>query len=122
MPRKIISEEDITVAETKELLERYFRKTREVGEFQRRTRDYATKFAKIDAELAKDATRRLVTQFKIDRSEAVQIVNCMPKSVEELRGILAVKGRIIETEKLEGILNVLNEFRKKEKINSLKQK
>jgi DNA-directed RNA polymerase subunit F len=41
----------------------------------------------------------------------VQIVNCMPKSVEELRVFLAGGRKIIETSKLEAIVRLLDEHR-----------
>jgi DNA-directed RNA polymerase subunit F len=52
-----------------------------------------------------------VKEFGLDEAEAVQIVNCMPESVGELRVFLAGGRKIIETSKLEAIVSVLNESR-----------
>lgn len=113
MPRRIITEEDITIAEAKSMLEKASKEAGEIGEFQRRTIDYVSKFAKLNANQAKKLVKELVKEFKIEKSEAIQVVNCMPKSVEELRTILATKGKIIETEKLEKILETVNKYLEK---------
>ncbi|HID17614.1 TPA: hypothetical protein EYP26_04900 [Candidatus Bathyarchaeota archaeon] len=95
------------------MLEKATKGTEEVGEFQRRTMDYVTKFAKLNTNQAKKLAKELVKEFKIEKGEAIQVVNCMPKSVEELRAILAIKGKIIETEKLEKILETVNRYLEK---------
>jgi DNA-directed RNA polymerase subunit F len=55
-----------------------------------------------------------VENFEVDEEEAVQIVNAMPESIQEIRVFLAGGRRIIETSKLEKILSFLNKYRKKE--------
>jgi DNA-directed RNA polymerase subunit F len=61
---------------------------------------------------AQELVGELVTDYGLEEVEAVQIVNCMPKSVEELRVFLAGGRKIIETAKLETIVNLLNMHRK----------
>jgi DNA-directed RNA polymerase subunit F len=112
MPKKIINEENITISEAKHILEKTIKNKDEAGEFQRRTIDYLAKFAKLDFQQAKKLVKELVKQFKIEEVEAIQIVNCMPESIDEIRIILAAKGKIIESEKLKGILDVLNKYQK----------
>jgi DNA-directed RNA polymerase subunit F len=112
MPRKVINEENITIAEAKHIIEKVIKNREEAGEFQRRAADYLMKFARLEAQQAKKLVKELVKQFKIESSEAIQIVNCMPESVDEIRAILAGKGKIIESEKLKGILDILNNYRK----------
>ena len=112
MPRNIVKERTVTVPQAKKILE-------SVGEewldqFQRRSLDYASKFSKIDAEAAKELTSYLMKEFGLEEEEATQVVNCMPESIEELRVFLAGGRRIVETSKLEGILAILNKYRKME--------
>ncbi|TRO45646.1 RNA polymerase Rpb4 [Candidatus Bathyarchaeota archaeon] len=88
----------------------------EIGEenldqFQRRTLDYLQKFSKIDEALAPVLLERLVKEFGLDEDEAVQVVNCAPESVDELRIFLAGGRKIIEAVKLESIVSLLNESR-----------
>lgn len=84
-----------------------------LDQFQRRTLDYVSKFSKVDdAEAVEKLVDRLVTEFGLEEEEAVQVINCMPKSVEELRIFLAGGRKIIETSKLEAIVRLLDDHRK----------
>jgi DNA-directed RNA polymerase subunit F len=82
-----------------------------LDQFQRRTLDYVSKFSKVDEAAAATLLERLVKEFGLEEDEAVQIVNCAPESVDELRVFLAGGRKIIETAKLEAIVSLLNESR-----------
>ena len=82
-----------------------------LDQFQRRTFDYVSKFSKVDEAAVDGLLERLVTEFGLDEAEAVQVVNCAPESVDELRVFLAGGKKIIETAKLEAIIALLNESR-----------
>ncbi len=109
MPRKIIDSKLSPTAEAKKILERA--KEEELGEFQRRTLDYAAKFSKISPAKAEKLVRELSEKYQLDRKDAIQIANCMPRYIEELRTILTVKGRIIGGTQLEDILKLVNGYR-----------
>jgi len=109
LPRKIIDSKPTPTAEARRTLERA--KEEELGEFQRRTLDYATKFSKIPPARAEKLVRELSEKHQLDRKDAIQIVNCMPRSIEEVRTILTVKGRIIGGAQLEDILHLVNSYR-----------
>lgn len=83
-----------------------------LDQFQRRTLDYVSKFSKIDDEASAKLVQRLVAEFDVDLDEAVQIVNCMPKTVDELRIFLAGGRKIVESSKLEAMVALLEENRK----------
>ena len=111
MPKKSLTEKPITISSVKKILEE--RGETELDQFQRRTLDFVQKFAKLDANKAEELVGKLTEKFGVDTKEAVQIVNSMPKSVEELRVFFAVgKRRIIATAQLEDILKLLDEYRK----------
>jgi len=110
MSEKNVTEKKLTLPQVKKLLESIGEEN--LDQFQRRTFDYLSKFSKVDVEAAEKLVEKLVTEFGLEEEEAVQIVNCMPKSVEELRPFLAGGRKIIETSKLEAIVNLLNEHRK----------
>jgi DNA-directed RNA polymerase subunit F len=112
MPRKALKEKMLTVPEVKQLLEKIGEEN--LDHFQRRSYDYTAKFAKMDAKSAKELVKGLVKKFELEEEEAVQIVNCMPESIEEIRVFLAGGRKIVETQKLEAILEFLNQYRKKE--------
>lgn len=87
--------------------------SKELGEFQRRTFDYVTKFGKIAPQKAEKLTNELMEKFELDRRDAIQITNCMPTTLEEVRTILAVKGRVVPTAQLEDILKVVDDYKEK---------
>jgi DNA-directed RNA polymerase subunit F len=111
MPKKLVAEKPITIAEVRKLLEK--KGEGELDQFQRITLDYAKKFEKVEEKKVEELINKLVEKLGIDRGEAVQIVNAMPKSVEELRPFFFVsKRRIIGTAQLEEILKILDAYRK----------
>ena len=112
MARKALKEISITIPQVKETLEAIGEE--QLDQFQRRSLDYAAKFSKVDPSMAETLVNKLVEQFEFEEEEAVQIVNCMPESIQEIRVFLASGRRIMETSKLERILAFLDEYRKKE--------
>jgi len=112
MARKALKERTITIPQVKEALETIGEER--LDQFQRRSLDYATKFAKIDPEKVGALLNELVEEFEVKEEEAVQIINAMPESIQEIRVFLAGGRRIIESSKLEKILLFLNKYRKKE--------
>src|SRR3972149_1580746 len=56
-----------------------------LDQFQRRTFDYVSKFSRMDAAAVEGLLERLVKEFGLEEAEAIQIVNCAPESVEEIR-------------------------------------
>jgi len=110
MAKKATSEKNLTLPQVKKMLESIGEE--ELDQFQRRTLDYASKFSKVDASASEKLVEKLVGEFGLEEEEAVQIVNCMPRSVEELRIFLAGGRKIIEASKLEAIMSLLDEHRK----------
>ena len=110
MAEKSEKEKLLTLPHVKKLLESLGEEN--LDQFQRRTLDYVSKFFKVDAETAEKLIGKLVEEFGLEEEEAIQIVNCMPQSIEELRVFLAGGRKIIETSKLEAIVKLLNKHRK----------
>jgi len=110
MPRKVLKTQPITVPEVKAIFEKIGEE--QLDQFQRRPLDYSAKFSKVDPQVAENLVRDLMGKFELGEEEAVQIVNCMPKSIGEIRIFLAGGRKIVETPKLEAILSILNENRK----------
>jgi len=109
MGKNELSQNKLTLPQVKKILEAIGEEN--LDQFQRRTLDYVTKFSKVDAETAEKLLKKLVTEFGLDEAEAVQVVNCMPETMGELRIFLAGGRKIIETAKLETIISLLNESR-----------
>ncbi|MCX6644083.1 MAG: RNA polymerase Rpb4 [Candidatus Bathyarchaeota archaeon] len=109
MSKREISENRLTIPQVKKVLETIGEEN--LDQFQRRTLDYVKKFSKVDPEKAEELLQTLVKEYEIDEAEAVQIINCMPETVDELRVFLAGGRKIIETAKLKAIVSLLNENR-----------
>ncbi len=108
MARKILIEKAITNAEAKSVLEKV--KDEELGEFQRRTLDYTRRFSKLPADKASKLVEQLSSDLQLERNDAIQIVNTLPQTIEELRAVLTVKGRFVSTEQLNGILQIMKRY------------
>ena len=109
MSKREVSETRLTLPQVKKLLGAIGEEN--LDQFQRRTLDYVNKFSKADPEKAEELLQVLVKKYEIDEAEAVQIINCMPETVDELRVFLAGGRKIIETSKLQAIVDFLNENR-----------
>jgi DNA-directed RNA polymerase subunit F len=110
MSRGNVTEKKLTLPQVKKLLESMSEEN--LDQLQRRTLDYVSKFSKTDAEAAEKLVERLVAEFGLDGNEAVQVVNSMPKSVDELRVFLAGGRKIIDVAMLKNIVSILDEHRK----------
>jgi DNA-directed RNA polymerase subunit F len=109
MPVKILDGKPVSVAKVKEMLANL---DRELSQLQRKTFEYSQTFSRLDAEQAEELIKVLTGEFELEIAEAVQIVNCMPESLEELR-VFFPRHRMVPTEKLEAILKLLDKYREK---------
>ncbi|XHH08106.1 MAG: RNA polymerase Rpb4 [Candidatus Bathyarchaeia archaeon] len=109
MAQRELSETRLTLPQVKKVMESIGEEN--LDQFQRRTLDYVSKFAKVDPAKAEELIAMLVKEYELDEVEAVQIINCMPETVDELRVFLAGGRKIIEAQKLEKIVSILNESR-----------
>jgi DNA-directed RNA polymerase subunit F len=109
MSKREISETKFTLPQVKQTLESIGEEN--LDQFQRRTLDYVSKFVKVDPAGAEFLVEKLVKEYSLDEDEAVQIVNCMPESIDEVRIFLAGGRKIIETQKIATIVSLLNEMR-----------
>src|SRR5438132_12760821 len=101
MARKIVEEKVITNSEAKAVLEKV--KEEELGEFEGRTLDFTRRFTKLPADRASKLVEELASKLQLDRNDAIQIVNMLPQSDEELRADLTGRGRCVSTEQQNGI-------------------
>jgi DNA-directed RNA polymerase subunit F len=109
MSKREVSESRLTLPQVKKVLETIGEEN--LDQFQRRTLDYVNKFSKVEPEKAEALLQKLIKEYELDEAEAVQIINCMPETVDELRVFLAGGKKIIEAQKLSQIVELLNENR-----------
>lgn len=109
MGKRELTDNMLTLPQVKKILDALGEEN--LDQFQRRTLDYVNKFSKADGDVVEELLDKLVNEFSLDEAEAVQIVNCMPETLDELRVFLAGGRKIIEVSKLEAIVALLNESR-----------
>ena len=109
MENQDFNEKRLTLPQVKNVLEAIGEEN--LDQFQRRTLDYVNKFSKMNPKVAKELLSKLMKDFSLEEAEAVQVVNCMPETVDELRIFLASGRKIIETAKLEAIIALLDNNR-----------
>jgi len=109
MVQNELGETRLTLSQVKKVLESIGEEN--IDQFQRRTLDYVSKFTKIMPAKAEELLVILVNEYELDEVEAVQVINCMPETVDELRVFLAGGRKLIEAQKLEKIVSLLNENR-----------
>jgi DNA-directed RNA polymerase subunit F len=101
----IVKKEIITLSQVKKILEEV--KADDMDQIQRWTFDYVGKFAKVDSNLAPRMVSQLIEKCDLKEEEAVEIVNAMPTSIEELRAFTFGWKKLILTDTLEKMLNIL---------------
>jgi len=110
MSKETATERKLTLPNVKKTLDSIGEEN--LDQLQRRTLDYVAKFAKVDADAADKIVVKLVNEFGLDENEVVQVVNCMPRTVDELRVFLAGGRKIIDVSTLKAIIGLLDEHRK----------
>jgi DNA-directed RNA polymerase subunit F len=101
-----IKKRPITIPEAKAILEKI--NLDQADQIQKRTLDYLSKFSKTTPENA----RRLVEDLMkkgLTEEEAIELVNSMPKSAEEIRVFSAGWKKFLPTETVQEILNILKQ-------------
>jgi DNA-directed RNA polymerase subunit F len=95
----------LTLSEAHQILEKI--DVEKADQIQKRTLDYVSKFAKISSESAKKLRKQLESDCGLSTEEAVEVINIMPKSIEELRTFTAGWRKLLPTETLEKMLKIL---------------
>jgi DNA-directed RNA polymerase subunit F len=95
----------LTLSEAHQILEKI--DVEKADQIQKRTLDYTSKFAKNTPEVARKLKKQLETDCGLSDGEATEVVNIMPKSIEELRTFTAGWRKLLPTETLEKILKIL---------------
>lgn len=99
---KITKKEMIALPDVKEILEA--KKVDEMDQIQRWTYDYVNKFSKTNRKQAQKLVSELVTQCGLTEEEAVEVVNILPSSLEEIRAFTFGWKKLILTSTSESIL------------------
>ena len=95
----------LTIPEAHQVLQKI--DVEKADQIQKRTLDYTAKFAKATPENAKKLRKELEAECGLSEEEAVEVVNVIPKSIEELRTFTSGWRKLLPTETLEKILKIL---------------
>jgi DNA-directed RNA polymerase subunit F len=99
---KITKKEMVALPDVKEILET--KKVDEMDQIQRWTYDFVNKFSKIGRKQAQKLVSELVTECGLTEEEAVEVVNILPSSLEEIRAFTFGWKKLILTSTSESIL------------------
>lgn len=102
----------VTLPEVKEYLQKVDEET--ADQIQRRTLDYVSKFSKSSKTDALKMIDSLVKETKLTQQEAVEIVNIMPQSKEELYVFTSGWKKLLPEEISTKILKILMEKSEKQ--------
>lgn len=103
----ILKKEVIALPEVRKILETV--KADDMDQIQRWTYDYVVKFAKTDFESSKKMMKQMIEQCDLKEEEAAEVTNILPKSLEELRAFTFGWKKLILSENLQKILNVIKQ-------------
>jgi DNA-directed RNA polymerase subunit F len=104
---EINRKEIITLPEVKEILQKV--KLDEMDQIQRWTFDFVTRFSKIDAKTSRKIVEEQMRECELKEEEAVELVNILPASLEELRSFTFGWKKLILTNTLEKMLEILKQ-------------
>ncbi|HLN35567.1 MAG TPA: RNA polymerase Rpb4 [Nitrososphaeraceae archaeon] len=109
---EILKREVVSLGQVKEILDKT--ESENMDQIQRWTLDYVTKFSKTSPEESRKIVEELVDQCDLKEEEAVEITNSMPSSIEELRAFTFGWKKLILTDTLTRILEVINKAKNKD--------
>ena len=105
MPKEIISEEEITLAQVKKVLAQRG-KEGELSFQQSITLEHASSFSKMAPAVSAKVVEKLMKDYKLSRSQAVQVVNISPINPEELKTILDARSTNLTDEQIINIVDL----------------
>jgi DNA-directed RNA polymerase subunit F len=110
-----VDEEYLTVAETKEVLQRLERERaadedREMRYELARAIEHVNRFAVLDPEESREFVEQLREFEKVDESTAYKIANLRPQDRDELRALYAQERYSLSGEELDEVLEVVAEY------------
>jgi DNA-directed RNA polymerase subunit F len=106
---KILTEETITNAEAKEILESRAKEI-ELKYEQKNALEVLRKFVKLDAEKAKKLAEELKKIEKLREKQIVDIINFLPEDNDELRVVLHKEYNSFTQEEISAILETVKKY------------
>ena len=99
------SKKVLTIPEANQILQKL--DVEKADQIQKRTLDYTAKFSKAPLDAVKKMRKEL-EECGLTEEEVVEVINVLPKSIEELRTFTSGWRKLLPTETLEKILKILH--------------
>ncbi len=96
----------LSIAEAGQILQKL--DVEKADQIQKRTLDYTSKFSRTQPDVAKKMKKQLESDCGLTEEEAVEVINIMPKSTEELRTFTSGWRKLLPSETLDKILKILH--------------
>ncbi len=106
MPKEIISEEEVTLPQVKKLLTQRG-KEGELSFQQSITLEHASSFSRMAPAISIKVVDKLIKSYDLTRSQAVQIVNISPITIEELKSILSSRTTSLTEDQMIEIVDLI---------------
>ncbi len=106
MPKEIISEEEVTLPQVKKLLTQRG-KEGELSFQQSITLEHASSFSRMAPAVSVRVVDKLIKNYDLTRSQAVQIVNISPITIEELKSILSSRTTSLTDDQMIEIVDLI---------------
>jgi DNA-directed RNA polymerase subunit F len=101
-----MNKKSLSIPEAKEILEKI--DLEKADQIQKRTLDYLIKFSKIETKQVLKKKEILIKECNLSNEEAIELINIMPKTFEEIRTFTAGWKKLIPTEVLQKIIKALS--------------
>lgn len=105
---KVIETKPISMSEAKEILVK--REKEELAYEQKLALEHLKKFTKLKEEDAEKLVEKLSSVLRMNPETLMQIVNILPKSIEEIRIMFARERFSLKEEEINKILEILKEY------------
>ena len=106
MPKEIIKEEEVTLPQVKKLLAQRG-KEGDLSFQQSITLEHASSFSRMAPAVSVKVVEKLIKSYDMTRSQAVQVVNIAPTTIEELKSILQSRTTSLTDEQLIEIVDLI---------------
>ena len=114
MVRRVKSYSDLSNPEALKLLEDIVSKYGLTSPIVNVTLEYLRRFSKVNAEDAQELIKALTEKYGLAKVTAIQVINIMPASPEELQTIISAERKVFRDEVIKEIVDLLNSYRAKQ--------
>jgi len=108
--KEFIYEKPVTLAEVKKILKDLSKEKEELDYVQKKALSHAQKLSRVSLKDA-EALQKELMEKGVEEEKAIEIINIMPKTRDELRTLFSKERKQPETEEIDSILDVLAKYK-----------